>query len=157
MSLFTLHLSLFGSAGGACLIVAEVLPNVLFFAGLLVMAGFLLRWTRRRQQRQVCRDPLAEARQAATAERPSLPAALGQWEVQMHELARDLSAQLDTKIIIVEQLLRRAEEQTSRLEAAINRASQTLDQHSPGAAGGNSAGGVERGAAPQSPRSLTGG
>lgn len=134
------------------MIVAEVLPNVLFFAGLLVVAGFLLRWTRWRQQRRTCRDPLAEARETAGGERPSTaPAALGQWEVRMHELARDLSAQLDTKMILVDLLLRRAEEQTSRLEAAINRASEVLDGQPSGVASDPGPHVADRGAAAANP------
>lgn len=109
------------------IIAAEILPNVMFFAGLLLVAGFLLRWTRWRQRRPRS-DPFAEAKSSARGERPTMPpATLGPWEVQMHELARDLSAQLDTKILIVDQILRRAEEQTARLESAINRAAQVLD------------------------------
>ncbi len=46
----------------------------------------------------------------------------------MHELSRDLSGQLDTKIRIVQQLVLRAEDQTARLEAALQRAEQLLEQ-----------------------------
>lgn len=40
----------------------------------------------------------------------------------MHDLARELQGQLDSKIVIIEQLLRDAKQQTDRLEAAISRA-----------------------------------
>lgn len=38
------------------------------------------------------------------------------WEVRMHEVARELSAQLDSKMVAVELLLREAQEQIARLE-----------------------------------------
>ncbi|HEY5314452.1 MAG TPA: hypothetical protein VIK18_18105 [Pirellulales bacterium] len=37
-----------------------------------------------------------------------------QWEVRMHEVARELSAQLDSKIVAVELLVREAQEQIAR-------------------------------------------
>jgi hypothetical protein len=52
------------------------------------------------------------------------PGAMGRWEVEMHELARDLSGQLDSKIVIAQRLVQDAEQATARLEAAIHRAEQ---------------------------------
>ena len=52
------------------------------------------------------------------------PSAMGRWEVEMHELARDLSGQLDSKIVIVQQLVEEARQATARLEAMIQRAEQ---------------------------------
>jgi hypothetical protein len=43
----------------------------------------------------------------------------------MHDLVRDFKAELDSKIVIVEQLVRDAKKQADRLEAAISRATET--------------------------------
>jgi hypothetical protein len=48
------------------------------------------------------------------------------WQVQMHETARELTAQLDSKISMLQVLLHEAEEQASRLELALNRAQNAL-------------------------------
>ena len=46
------------------------------------------------------------------------------WEVSMHELARDLSGQLDTKIRVLELLIREANDAAARLETAMDRRSE---------------------------------
>ena len=47
------------------------------------------------------------------------PREVGQWEVQMHELARDLSARLDSKMGLLQHLVRDAEQAASRLETVL--------------------------------------
>lgn len=64
--------------------------------------------------RQATRNVSSAATRAA-----DLPGDGNLWEVRMHELARELSGQLDSKIVIVQQLVRHAEQQTARLELAI--------------------------------------
>ena len=49
------------------------------------------------------------------------PPDIGRWEVQMHETARNLMGELNTKIVIVEQLVRDANAAAERLEKAIER------------------------------------
>src|SRR5581483_7233435 len=50
------------------------------------------------------------------------PRDVRQWEVEMHELARELRGQLDNKIAILEHLIQEATQQADRLEAAVGRA-----------------------------------
>jgi hypothetical protein len=47
-----------------------------------------------------------------------------QWEVRMHDVARELSARLDSKIMAVELLVREAQEQIARWERLQGAASQ---------------------------------
>jgi hypothetical protein len=47
------------------------------------------------------------------------PDELVRWEVEMHEIARELSARLDTKIGVLAQLIRDADRASDRLEAAL--------------------------------------
>ncbi len=49
-----------------------------------------------------------------------------QWEVQMHETARALSAQLDTKLGLLQSLVAEADRAAERLEQAIQRAHPAL-------------------------------
>ena len=53
------------------------------------------------------------------------------WEVQMHEVARDLSAQLDSKMGALEQLIGEAERAAARLEAALSAAEALEDNATP--------------------------
>jgi hypothetical protein len=45
---------------------------------------------------------------------------LAQWEVHMHETARDLSAQLDAKLSLLQALIAEADRAARRLEAALD-------------------------------------
>ncbi len=50
------------------------------------------------------------------------PAEVTRWQVEMHETARDLKGEIDTKLAVLQMLSRHANEATARLEAAIDRA-----------------------------------
>lgn len=102
--------------------------TILFLAGLgLTCAVLLFRTHRQLSGRPKTEIPLpttySQPRQKITpAHRLDAPLETRQWEVEMHDLARDLKAELDNKIVIVEQLVREAKLQADRLEAAICRA-----------------------------------
>src|SRR5271166_5959482 len=55
-----------------------------------------------------------------------LPDDLAQWEVGMHETARQLSAQLDAKLSLLQSLIVEADRAAARLEDALDRAYPTL-------------------------------
>jgi hypothetical protein len=55
-----------------------------------------------------------------------LPGDLAQWEVEMHETARQLSAQLDAKLSLLQALIADASLASERLEDALNRARPVL-------------------------------
>jgi len=102
-----------GGPGGA---------QLLFLAGLgLVIIILLMR--SRRYFRQVTQFHTPTARPPRKVDRPKVSSApprdLDKWEVSMHELARDLSGQLDMKIRVLELLIREADEAARRLEAAV--------------------------------------
>lgn len=104
--------------------------TILFLGGLgLVCSVLLLRTHRQLSKRPKSELPspttFSQPRQpAATAHRLDAPRETRQWEVEMHDLARDLKGELDSKIVIVEQLIREAKTQADRLEAAISRATE---------------------------------
>ncbi len=52
------------------------------------------------------------------------PPEFTQWEVAMHETSRQLRAELDSKISVLQSMVAMAQEQSSRLEQAIQRAEQ---------------------------------
>ena len=55
-----------------------------------------------------------------------LPQDLAQWEVELHETARQLSAQLDAKLSLLQSLIAEAEQAAARLEDALDRSHPTL-------------------------------
>jgi hypothetical protein len=97
-------------------------PKTLFIIGILMIGVVLLRvFLRPKKSGEVYHSPLRE-KGGPPAHMLDAPAEISQWEVQMHETARDLMGELNTKIAIVEQLVRDANAAAERLEKAIERA-----------------------------------
>jgi hypothetical protein len=95
--------------------------QILFLLGLGLMIIILLvrsrRYFRQATQYQIPRPNAKSVRKPAPSS-SAPPKDFEKWEVSMHELARDLSAQLDTKIRVLDLLIREANEAAARLEAA---------------------------------------
>jgi hypothetical protein len=102
--------------------------TILFLAGLVLTCSVLLL----RTHRQLSKRPRTEMPSPASFSHPRLQSAAGhhldaprdvrQWEVEMHDLARELRGELDSKIAILERLIQDAKQQADRLEAAIGSA-----------------------------------
>jgi hypothetical protein len=102
--------------------------TLLFLAGLVLTCGVLLF----RTHRQLSGHPKTSMPSPSTFSQPRPPSVpahrldapreVRQWEVEMHDLARELQAQLDSKIAILEHLIHDANQQADRLESAIDRA-----------------------------------
>jgi hypothetical protein len=100
--------------------------TILFVMGAMLVGFVLLRRSQKRgrlAQWPPVSPPPHKAHPAA-GHHLDAPGAMSRWEVEMHELARDLAGQLDSKMVIVQQLMRDTERATERLEAAIHRAEQ---------------------------------
>ena len=102
---------------------------------LVFVTVFFLRWSQRNLKASAKRIREAQTRPAENVEpghNLDAPADVARWEIQMHDTARDLSGQLDSKIAILQQLIRTAEEHIVRLERAIEQAGGSVP--SPGEA-----------------------
>ncbi len=101
--------------------------QVLFLLGLGLMIVILLvrsrRYFRQVTQYQVP-TPRAKSPRKPVSASSAPPKDYEKWEVSMHELARDLSGQLDTKIRVLELLIREANDAAARLETAMDRRSE---------------------------------
>jgi hypothetical protein len=100
--------------------------TVLFMFGLIMTAGALL-WRAQRQAQKANRAKLLVAEKAqpdpqTTKNHLQAPREFQRWQVEMHDLARELSGQLDSKLGLLQHLVREADQQAARLEAAIERA-----------------------------------
>jgi hypothetical protein len=94
----------------------------MLFALLLVIVVLYVRWSRRNVRasaERIKKYQLPPDKDAVPASTLESPPGGGRWEIQMHDLARDLIGQLDSKIAILNGLLRTAEERIVRLEQAI--------------------------------------
>ena len=109
-------------------------PSTLCLILLAASAVFLLLRTRGQLARQRQRWETEETEVRAGDEGPSavLPSTGGQppdlarWDVEMHETARQLSAQLDAKLSLLQSLIAEADRAAARLEDALDRAHPTL-------------------------------
>jgi hypothetical protein len=102
------------------------LPQFLMLAGMGLMIYILWRRSSRhfgkggtayQPQRRV--SPLEQSRDLALSDAP--PEVL-RWHVEMHETARDLKAEIDTKLALLQILIRDANAAATRLEQAAERA-----------------------------------
>jgi len=95
----------------------------------VLIIGFLLFRTQRYQIRRIRNGgPIVRTEQPQAPNRGhhlDAPADVLRWEVQMHETARDLSGQLDSKMGVLEQLIREADRAAARLETALESARGT--------------------------------
>jgi hypothetical protein len=105
---------------------AELSASHLSLAGLLATSMLMLIHTRRRWQQAAQHRPpdkTPAARQRWDKPHTAFsPAEMRQWEVQIHEFAREVTARIDSKMAALEHLMRSAHHETLRLEAAIAKA-----------------------------------
>lgn len=100
---------------------------VLFALLAIVSSYLLLRSARRRTARRSGDERLATP--PAPVDRGhhlAAPREFRQWEVEMHEIARELSGQLDSKIVLLEHLIRTAQQESARLEDLLQRVEPAL-------------------------------
>ena len=106
-------------------------PEYLFLAGLALLTLMQLRRGYRRQKdssvEAASSNSLAEMQ--PTRQRAE-PVELIRWQVEMHETARSLKAELDTKMGLLQQLIRIAESKRLELEQTIERADASDQAHS---------------------------
>jgi hypothetical protein len=102
------------------------LASLVFLGALMVVIAFLLLRSQRyfaRQEQMAMPAPEDVESRAPTSRKPAhhlgTSSELVQWEVEMHDMARDLSGQLDSKMSVLEHLIRDADRAAARLEAAL--------------------------------------
>ena len=98
------------------------LPTLIALAFVAVVVGMMLLRVQRYYGRHPSpRPPLGSSSQAGAAPGPrqrGAAAEMAEWEVQMHDFARQMSGQLDSKMAALEHLIREADRAAARLEAA---------------------------------------
>jgi hypothetical protein len=104
------------------LLAAGNLTTALYLLGMMLIILAVLRGTKKNMKAAKLRSAQPSDTCDDTLElRPfsDKPAQLMRWEVEMHELARDISAKLDNKIAMLQQLMIAAEAQQLNLNRAL--------------------------------------
>jgi hypothetical protein len=108
------------------LIAQTQMGTVICLAALVVIIGFVLMRTQRSVSRQTRDSSGRLSSPRPEREQPDhhlqAPTDVLRWEVSMHETARDLTAQLDSKLGLLQQLIREADRAAARLEKALQAA-----------------------------------
>ncbi len=110
-------------------VLAEIDAGWFFFAGCALLTMILLKRSYRRMGRRKKNAPAIEriARPSGQwdgAQRDAL-AQVERQKVEMHEMARDLNGQLNSKIIVLEKLVGESQRQIERLEELLDKAEET--------------------------------
>jgi hypothetical protein len=98
----------------------EQTTTVFMVAGVALAALVLLRAARRRPGQTAAFPPPASDR-SRTSALADAPPELLRWQVEMHETARDLKAELNSKLAALQALVALAREERALLEATISR------------------------------------
>lgn len=109
------------------------IENWMLFAGVALMVVILLRRYRRyfaqlkREQRRSKKPSAPDLRRDGVPGSPLIDAPVEalRWQVEMHETARELKAELDSKISVLQTLVRKADERIATLSAAGERSQTT--------------------------------
>jgi hypothetical protein len=120
----------------------ELSPWVAFGLGLLVLGWVMLRIIARQGQRRFERSPTKQLldvkrdfdRRASRGDRAlrDAPPETLRWQVEMHETARELQGQLESKIALLAATVRLAEEKIQELKTLIGQVEEmSADQGAP--------------------------
>ncbi len=103
---------------------SNITSIALFFAAALIVFWVMFRaWNLKKKgsaaSRASKRKTEAVSSVQSIAASAARPADLDRWSVEMHETARDLSAQIDTKMVALEALIRTAEAKEAELKRLL--------------------------------------
>ncbi len=103
---------------------AQTMPggNTLFLAVMVAITSWLMLRVFLKRRIDSRFKPPTEGQSAAPL--VGAPKDVSRWQVEMHDLARDLSAQMDSKMSALQHLIRQAADESERLERALNEAKQ---------------------------------
>lgn len=97
----------------------------------IVVLGLMLVIRSFRRARSTSERPariFAKREPAAKPSRLDAPDEYRQWEVELHELGREITARIDNKISVLEYLIETAQVERAKLEATIAAARHAADE-----------------------------
>jgi len=90
-----------------------------FFAGIAILTWVFLRKTYRRRKKTSAPHPRTPSTPSFTQPLIDAPREVARWQVEMHQLARDLKAEVETKIGLLQQTAIMARREADRLEKLL--------------------------------------
>lgn len=117
-------------------------PNWALAAALAVACFLMLRgnWLRQKRSQDSTPDPQTIQHSFASKTREAsahhAPEDLLRWQVEMHELARDVKGEIDAKLLALQSLMIIADEHAQRLESLLARTEKVAGSQSPAMIGG---------------------
>lgn len=107
------------------MLLAQLAPLLMFIAGIALLTGILLRRTYRQvgrkrkkfDSRPIDTQPRPQHRWDG-AQRDSA-AVIERQKVELAEMSRDINGQLDTKILVLKDLIAQSQQQIERMEALM--------------------------------------
>lgn len=108
-------------------LLADITSWAMFLLGVVLLTVILLRrfyryYGPRQKSTRTVTNSVANHRTPAARSLTDAPPEVLRWQVEMHETARDLKAELDSKMSALQALIGLVRDETARLEAAITRA-----------------------------------
>jgi uncharacterized membrane-anchored protein YhcB (DUF1043 family) len=94
-------------------------PNTMFTVGILMIGLVMLRLLLRPRRGGTAKLQSPARSLRTPSHNLDAPVEVGRWEVHMHETARNLMGELNTKMLVLEQLTRDANAAADRLERAL--------------------------------------
>lgn len=120
------------------ILVAEISPLSVAALVFVAVVAFMLLLRSQRYFRNARPEPLPSAqarRQASTASPTRVSPEIERWEVRMHDLARELSGRLDSKLSALEHLVNQADARAAQLQTLLDK----LESHQQAASAGTQA------------------
>jgi hypothetical protein len=117
-------------------------PNWALAAALAAACFLMLRgnWLRQKRSQDSTPDPQTIQHSFATKTREAsahhAPEDLLRWQVEMHELARDVKGEIDAKLMALQSLMIIADEHAQRLESLLTRTEKVAGPQTAAAIGG---------------------
>ncbi len=110
----------------------DVWPNLMLASGIGLLCWALMRrgphtWSRRRPEADASIEPPHGSPSIASEvhrRKMELEDAIMRWEVRMHDMTRDVSGELETKISVMQRLILMAHEQQEQLSQLLARCEQ---------------------------------
>ncbi|MEX0716996.1 MAG: hypothetical protein WD066_10425 [Planctomycetaceae bacterium] len=97
------------------------MAHFIFLGGLLLVTAWLLHRGARRRGESVRRDLPAEVRAELRANERSDTGRLRQLEIRLHEYGREVEARMETRLAVLDRLLREADREIVRLTGLLER------------------------------------
>lgn len=106
-------------------LLADILPILLFLAGVALLTSILLRRTykyfgkNRRRRNEPPIDAQPRPKDQWSGVHADATARIERQKVELHEMQRDVTAQIDSKLIVLRELINKSQAQIDRMEELL--------------------------------------